>query len=98
MFVVILYLIVAGTQYISDKTMVENAVALEKNILKAAVNCYSIEGSYPQNIEYLEENYGLIVDRERYVILYEVVGSNLMPSVAATPIGTYYFDQAWSKK
>lgn len=97
-FIIILWLIINGVRFVSEKSLVENAIALEKNIQQAAVTCYSIEGSYPQSIEYLEKNYGLIVDRERYVIQYETVGSNLMPSIAATPKGTYYFEQNWSKK
>lgn len=50
-------------------------------IIKSAVQAYAIEGFYPPNIAYLEENYGLIVDHEKYVISYNVFASNLMPEI-----------------
>ncbi len=54
------------------------------NILKDAlsrsvVQCYAIEGFYPPNIEYLENNYGLVVDHSKYIINYNIFASNIMP-------------------
>lgn len=54
---------------------------LKDAIIKSAVQAYAIEGYYPPNIKYLENNYGLIVDHEKYVISYNVFASNLMPEV-----------------
>ena len=50
-----------------------------------AVQCYTIEGRYPANIEYLRENYGLAVDSDRYVIHYQRLGQNLLPKIAVFP-------------
>ena len=33
-------------------------------------------------MQYLEEHYGLTYDSEKYVISYEIIGSNLMPDVS----------------
>ena len=52
----------------------------------AAVNCYAIEGFYPADLSYLEDNYGLIID-ERYNVFYEVQASNIMPSVSVNRRG-----------
>ena len=49
--------------------------------LRATVQCYAIEGRYPPDLDYLEENYGLILDREHYVYHYRLEGSNLMPEI-----------------
>lgn len=54
---------------------------LSDAIKKSAVQCYAIEGFYPPNIEYLEDNYGLIVDHDKYVISYIVFASNIMPEI-----------------
>ena len=48
-------------------------------IQQAALECYSIEGFYPENIEYLKEHYGLYLQEELYSVRYQYVGSNLMP-------------------
>lgn len=54
---------------------------LERAIRRAAVACYAAEGIYPPTLEYLEEHYGIQVDRERYTVMYDVFASNLMPDV-----------------
>jgi len=55
---------------------------IQAAILSAAVQCYALEGSYPPDLDYLVDNYGLILDREVYFILYEIQGSNMIPNVA----------------
>ncbi|MDD6175175.1 MAG: hypothetical protein PUC59_05410 [Firmicutes bacterium] len=56
-------------------------------LLRAAVNCYAIEGSYPADAGYLEEHYGVIVDHERYAVLYDCIGSNVMPYIEVVRVG-----------
>ena len=56
-------------------------------LLQGAVQCYALEGFYPEDLEYLETHYGLSYDSEKYVISYEVIGSNLMPDVTIIPLG-----------
>lgn len=58
-----------------------NFKALKDAIQKATVQCYALEGFYPPNIKYLEENYGIIVDSEKYIISYIVFASNIMPEI-----------------
>ena len=58
--------------------MEETAVQEQEELLRLAVNqavvsCYAVEGRYPESLEYLEENYGIRVDREEYLVLYEVL-------------------------
>lgn len=54
---------------------------VENAVRRAAVSCYATEGAYPDSIEYLEEHYGLQIDRENYTIHYMVFASNLMPDI-----------------
>lgn len=95
-FLIIIGFSVFFLQGMSEKNKKENAKAIEKNIRNAATSCYAIEGAYPQNIEYLEKNYGLIIDKDGYAVQYEATGSNFMPSIIVTPKGTYHFDEDWS--
>ena len=58
-----------------------SAQALRQAVLQAAVQCYAVEGSYPALLDYLEENYGLLVNHDRFIVTYEAFASNLMPQV-----------------
>ncbi|WMJ76695.1 MULTISPECIES: hypothetical protein [unclassified Sedimentibacter] len=50
-------------------------------IKRSAVQCYAIEGFYPPDITYLENEYGLIIDHNKYVISYSIFASNIMPDI-----------------
>ena len=47
----------------------------------AALTCYAVEGAYPEDLQYLRENYGLAYDRTRYYVTYDAFASNLMPEI-----------------
>ena len=59
----------------------EGRAQLEDAVRRSAVACYAAEGIYPPDLEYLEEHYGIQIDRERYTVMYEIFASNLMPDV-----------------
>ncbi len=50
-------------------------------IHKYAVQCYATEGSYPDDLAYLEKNYHLILKRDKYEYYYEIFASNVAPTV-----------------
>ena len=60
--------------------------ALENSIRQSAVHCYALEGFYPDSLSYLEEHYGLTYDKDKYIVSYEIIGSNLMPDVSVIPL------------
>lgn len=57
---------------------------IESNIRKAAITCYSIEGFYPSDLDYLKENYGLVINDQEINVFYQVVGSNIFPDIMVT--------------
>lgn len=59
----------------------QGAVSVRNAILDSAKQCCAIEGAYPSSLAYLEENYGLVVNRSDYAITYEVFADNVMPNV-----------------
>lgn len=61
-------------------------VTLRKSIDRAIVNCYAIEGAYPENLEYIEKNYGVVVDKDKFRVIYEVLGPNILPNVIIEPV------------
>jgi len=54
---------------------------LKNAIDNAIVTCYSIEGRYPENLEYIEENYGVVIDEERFFVTYSAFAPNVKPYV-----------------
>ena len=50
-------------------------------IRKAAVECYSVEGKYPKDLAYLQDEYGLVLNEEAYFITYRVDAENMMPDI-----------------
>ena len=59
----------------------ETRASIEATVSRLALQCYIIEGAYPEGLDYLEANYGLIVNQEEYLIVYRPVAENLPPSV-----------------
>ena len=62
----------------------KSCIILADSVRNMSVQCYAIEGQYPQNLSYLEENYGLSYNEKRIKVHYELIGSNLMPDVFVT--------------
>jgi hypothetical protein len=54
-------------------------------VIRATVQCYSLEGRYPPSLEYLEQHYGLTLDRTKYVYNYQTIGENIMPNINLFP-------------
>ena len=59
----------------------EQAEAIKDAVSRRALQCYVIEGAYPESLDYLVENYGLAVNREDYKIVYIPYAENLPPEV-----------------
>ena len=66
---------------LAARAKAENDKRVEDTIKKAVVNCYAIEGKYPATLTYVEEYYGLQIDRDRYDVFYEVFADNIMPEI-----------------
>ena len=74
---------------LGQKTGAQTTVYLEDAIRKAAVHCYAIEGQYPENLEYLKKNYGLVVNHKNYIIEYRNIGANIMPDIFVARSGDH---------
>lgn len=62
----------------------EASESIKLAVQQCALQCYTVEGAYPPNLEYLEENYGLRVNTTDYYITYEAYAQNQMPDVRVT--------------
>ena len=77
----VLFCFLAGLSDLDNHRSGEERQQLEDSIRRAAVACYAAEGIYPPDLAYLEERYGLQIDREHYTVFYNIFGSNLMPDI-----------------
>lgn len=75
-----------GASVFSGKAKSEGEVTLRNAIARATVQCYAIEGRYPPSVEYLEQHYGIQIDRKRYHVFYEGFASNIMPDITVVPV------------
>ena len=78
--------IVKGIYNIDHSTLQEQANSLEKAIRRSVVQCYVVEGTYPQSLDYLVAHYGITYDSDQYYLDYTSIGSNLMPDITIIPL------------
>ncbi|MCI8993916.1 MAG: hypothetical protein HFG80_14630 [Eubacterium sp.] len=68
-----------GISSVSTKADTEEIQTLEQALVRGITYCYATEGSYPESLADLKENYGFFYDEEKYFIDYQPLGSNIMP-------------------
>ena len=77
----IVLVVVLSSNAIGASLREQGELSVRNAILNSAKQCCAIEGAYPSSLAYLEENYGLVVNRSDYAITYEVFADNVMPNV-----------------
>ncbi|MBQ9196445.1 MAG: hypothetical protein IJ157_04295 [Clostridia bacterium] len=65
----------------------EETETVREAIKNAAITCYAVEGAYPDDIEYLRENYHLAYNEDQYFVTYESFASNRIPDIWVTERG-----------
>lgn len=79
--VIISAILIAGIFYISDMGSEQGIKLTREAAVRTAVECYAIEGIYPPNVQYMEDNYNLSYDKTKYYIHYDAFASNIMPTI-----------------
>ena len=74
--------IVRSLNQTSGQIRNEEAQLIEQRIEQAAVLCYALEGSYPEDVSSLDPNSGVVIDHGNYPVFYPSLGSNMKPDVA----------------
>lgn len=82
----VLALFNAGLTSLNKRTEQERLSSARDAVTRAAVQCYALEGRYPLSVKYLEDNYGLNVDKTKYFIHYQAFASNIMPDIDVLPL------------
>lgn len=79
-----LIIIAASLSWAGMKTresMAEQTDSIRDAVRARALQCYVIEGAYPESLDYLIDNYGLAVNTEDYRIVYIPYAENLPPEI-----------------
>ncbi len=77
----VLILFVLLSTRISKIHNTEESRIVQDAVREAIMTCYAVEGAYPESVEYLQENYRLAYDEERYLVNIESFAANRSPDV-----------------
>ena len=80
-FALVVVAIAYGVALAQAQAREQATLSLRDSVLDAAKQCCAVEGAYPSSLTYLEENYGLTINHDDYVIAYEWFADNVLPSV-----------------
>lgn len=70
-----------GFSQAEESSRAEGARILEDSLWRAVVTAYAIEGRYPESLQYIEENFGVHIDRDRFIVHYSIFAPNIMPDI-----------------
>ena len=85
-FIPIIVLFYQGIHSISHVNEQEQEASLRTALRQNIVHCYAIEGRYPPSLDYLEKNYGITYNKDKYFIDYQPIGTNIYPDITIIPI------------
>lgn len=80
-FITVLVIFIGGISAISSSSIVNDKEILSDAIERDIVHCYCVEGMYPPSVKYMENHYGLTYDKDKFIVDYEYIGSNIKPNV-----------------
>ncbi len=80
-FLFVLLLFLWGISSISGISSREEEDTLRQALVESAVHCYALNGYYPESLEDLTKDYGILYDSQRFVVDYRPQGENLMPEI-----------------
>lgn len=83
-FVLLLSAALLCLKRVERSSQTESLAVVRDSIRHALVTCYAVEGSYPDSIDHLAENYGLAYDSDEIYVYYDAFASNIMPEVRVT--------------
>lgn len=81
LFLMIFFGFSIGISNVSKETSAKQTESLQLAISRSIAHCYASKGYYPENLEYLQEHYGIHYDTDKYFIDYQVLGENIFPDV-----------------
>lgn len=78
--VLIFCLILIGLLNMNRSTQKNAQSSLENAMRRGIMECYAMEGAYPENLSYLEKNYYITYDHQAYKVIYHYNGDQHLPT------------------
>lgn len=80
-FLLLFALFLGGIHSLESTTAQKQEESLKTALHRSITQCYAVEGTYPPDLNYLKEHYGLTYDEEIFFVDYVSYGGNLFPEV-----------------
>ncbi|MCH5203231.1 MAG: hypothetical protein J1F03_00715 [Oscillospiraceae bacterium] len=80
-FMIMIVWLVSGVLNANSAVDANELEEIKKTIENGVTICYAIEGVYPESIDYLKENYGVVIDSSKYIVHYESIAANIRPTI-----------------
>ena len=80
-FLVVICVVYFGVVQSDTSSKNESKQQLEKALQNALTQCYSVEGEYPESLQYLQEHYAIYIDEGKYTLHYIYEGANIRPEI-----------------
>ena len=80
-FLVMVVVLVFALTRVDERSQQEQTKTLEDALLRATLTCYAVEGRYPDGVEYLQNNYGIVYDEEKYIVVMDAFAMNILPDI-----------------
>ena len=80
-FIGIVALMWGGLSETEQRGGVEQARLLKDALRRASASCYANEGRYPPTLDYILQNYGVVVNEDKFVVTYSAFAQNIMPTI-----------------
>ena len=78
-FVLVLFFV--GISSVSADNERRQLESLENALNRSILYCYAMEGTYPESLAYIQENYGITYDEDLFFVDYQPIGSNIYPNL-----------------
>lgn len=78
---VIIAVFMTAVRLVSGGNVARQEESLSRALENDITACYAMEGSYPESLDYIRDNYGLTYNENLFYVDYQVVGSNIRPVV-----------------
>lgn len=79
--IIVIFLLLGEITSYDEKNDALDQATVKDIVEKYVIQCYAYEGSYPPDLDYLADNYGLILNRKRYIYDYDIFAANIMPEI-----------------
>lgn len=80
-FILMIGMLVYGVTSVTSETNRKEKESLQNAVIQSSVHCYSVEGAYPDSLDYLKKHYGLTWNEKKYKVSYVIVAKNIRPEV-----------------